>query len=87
MKRLVALTARYQLRHRTKGLLMLVPCATHDHDACWIFAADLAFTDTPTGPVPLTKTKAKQQIGMLCTVLDYAPRDLVVEPLRETVVA
>jgi hypothetical protein len=77
------MSASYQLRHRQKGVLMLVPCVNHDHTACWVFAADLSPMNVPDGPVPFTKTKARQQIGFLCHYRDYDASDLVIEPFQE----
>jgi len=29
------------LRHKNKGMLLLVPCSNHPHPACWIFEDDV----------------------------------------------
>lgn len=61
-----------QITHPTKGILLLVPCADHAHDACWIFEMDMPARKR-AGKAPVTFTSKKKAVAYIRWLVDYNP--------------
>jgi hypothetical protein len=60
------------LKHKDRGILMLVPCKAHNHSACWIFESDIPVMERfDKQPVIFTSKKECLKYGQFLCSLDY----------------